>query len=76
MNFGNADGKGRGARGLEKLLGVYTYAVSFPRAGRIDLPTYTLCNRRVTDVGYVSYKQSSHVRHATAGPNLGGKKSR
>ena len=45
-------------RGLGKLLGVYTYEVFFPRAGRIDLPTYTLCNRRVTDVGCVSYMQS------------------
>ena len=36
----------------------YTYDVSFPQAGRIDLPTYTLCNRRVTDVGCVSYMQS------------------
>jgi hypothetical protein len=45
-------------KGVEKLLGVYTYDVFFPRAGRIDLPTYTLCNRRVTDVGCVSYMQS------------------
>ena len=50
--------RARSLRGVEKLLGVYTYAVSFPRAGRIDLPTYTLCNRRVTDVGCVSYMQS------------------
>ena len=47
-----------GPKGVEKLLGVYTYDVFFPRAGRIDLPTYTLCNRRVTDVGCVSYMQS------------------
>ena len=45
-------------RGPGKILGVYTYAVSFPRAARIDLPTYTLCNCRVTDVGCVSYMQS------------------
>ena len=51
------DGSYRG-QGVEKLLGVYTYDVFFPRAGRIDLPTYTLCNRRVTDVGCVSYMQS------------------
>ena len=45
-------------KGVEKLLGVHTYDVFFPRAGRIDLPTYTLCNLRVTDVGCVSYMQS------------------